>query len=116
MTMIELRHAESGMIFSGEQGSLQLSVELAIRLTVTNIYKTTNELQGIIANHFNDKGHVQFIAKPTGSEWLLRVLEIDKDMMLQFHGNIGMILSSEGNSIQLNGTEFALQASGGIQS
>lgn len=36
--------------------------------------------------------------------------------MLQFHGNIGMILSSEGNSMQLNGSEFALQPSSGIQS
>ncbi|DAA73958.1 TPA_exp: hypothetical protein A8136_3944 [Trichophyton benhamiae CBS 112371] len=90
--------------------------KLAIRLTVTNIYETTNELQGIIANHFDDKGHVQFVAKPTGSEWLLRVLEIDKDMMLQCHGNIGMISSSEGNSLQLNRTEFALQSSRDIQS
>lgn len=59
---------------------------------------------------------MQFIAKPTGSEWLLIVLEIDKDMMLQFHGNIGMILSSEANSLQLNRTEFALQSSRDIQS
>lgn len=67
MTMIESRHAESGMIFSGEQGSYSCLSSFSVRLTVTNIYKTTNELQGIIANHFDDKGHVQFIAKPTGS-------------------------------------------------